>query len=105
MDYDILKDLLDGFLGEPHKYDDSNGQIGYDCPVCSYEIKGLDKGDGKGNLEVSLEKNVYHCWSCGETHGTHGHLGKLIDKFGSKKEKLYITNISYDKRKIRLFKT
>ena len=58
MGYDILKDLLDGFLGEPHKYDNTSGQIAYDCPVCSYEIKGFDKGDGKGNLEVSLEKKI-----------------------------------------------
>jgi DNA primase len=86
-DYEVVKDILDGIFGEAQKYDDSKGQIAYDCPVCSHEIKGLDKGDGKGNLEVSLEKNAYHCWSCGETHDTHGHLGKLIDIYGSKKDK------------------
>ena len=61
-EYDVVKDILDGIFGEPQKYDDSKGQIAYDCPVCSHEIKGLDKGDGKGNLEVSLEKNnLPHC--------------------------------------------
>jgi len=97
MDFDILKDILDGFLGDSHKYDDTNGQIAYDCPVCSYEIKGLSCGDGKGNLEVSLEKNVFHCWSCGDTHDTHGHLGKLIQQFGSKKDKKTYNLIRPDK--------
>jgi DNA primase len=97
MNYEILKDILDGFLGESHRYDGYNGQIAYDCPVCSYEIKGLDRGDGKGNLEVSLEKNVFHCWSCGETHDTHGHLGKLIEQFGSKKDKKTYNLIRPDK--------
>jgi DNA primase len=55
--------------------------------VCSYTIKGLDKLDGKGNLEINYQQHVYKCWACAETHGTHGHLGKLIDKFGSKKDK------------------
>ena len=106
MDYDILKDLLDNFLGDPHKYDDSIGQIAYDCPVCSYEIKGLDRGDGKGNLEVSLEKSVYHCWSCGETHDTHGHIGKLISQFGSKKDNKTYKLIRPDKfeKKEKVFK-
>jgi DNA primase len=55
--------------------------------VCSYTIKGLDKLDGKGNLEINYQQHVYKCWACAETHATHGHLGKLIDKFGSKKDK------------------
>jgi DNA primase len=33
---------------------------------------------------------VYKCWSCGDSEGTHGKLGKLFDKFGNKKlKKLY----------------
>ena len=57
----------------------------------------MPDGDGKGNLEVNLNKAVYHCWSCGGTHNTHGSIGKLITKFGRKEHKkkivtLYIRN-------------
>jgi DNA primase len=34
-----------------------------------------------------LDKSVYHCWSCGDTEGTHGPLGKLFDNYGNKKQK------------------
>ena len=30
---------------------------------------------------------MYKCWACAETHGTQGVLGKLFDKFGTKKQK------------------
>jgi len=107
MSYDLVKDLLDNFLGEPQRYDETIGQVTYDCPVCSYDIKSLSKGDGKGNLEISIEKNVYHCWACGETHDTHGHLGKLIDKYGSKNDKKIYKLIRPDKfeKKEREYKT
>ena len=62
-------------------------QITFDCPVCSYEVKGLDSGDGKGNLEINYCRHLYKCWSCAETHGTQGPLGKLFDRFGNKKSK------------------
>jgi DNA primase len=107
MSYDLVKDLLDNFLGEPQRYDETIGQVTYDCPVCSYDIKSLSKGDGKGNLEISIEKNVYHCWACGETHDTIGHLGKLIDKYGSKNDKKIYKLIRPDKfeKKEREYKT
>jgi DNA primase len=54
--------------------------------VCSAE-KGLDHGDGKGNLEINYSKHVYKCWSCGETLGTQGPLGRLFDKHGTKSQK------------------
>jgi hypothetical protein len=72
------------------------GQISFDCPVCSHDIKGLDKGDGKGNLEVNYSQHVYKCWACSETHGTHGHLGRLIDKYGNKKDKQFYTLVRPD---------
>ncbi len=53
----------------------------------SAEEKGLDGGDGKGNLEINYGKHVYKCWSCGETHGTHGPLGKLFDQYATKSQK------------------
>jgi DNA primase len=83
---EVLVELLIDVLGKPHQHYESKGQISFDCPVCSDE-KGLDRGDGKGNLEINYGKHVYKCWSCGETYGTQGPLGKLFDKFGSKKQK------------------
>lgn len=85
-EFDYLITLLDGILGKHRKHNDGSGQISYDCPVCSYEIKGLERGDGKGNLEVNYFRNVFHCWSCGETHDTHGHLEQLIKTYGSKED-------------------
>lgn len=86
---EILVELLRELLGDERKHYESKGQISFDCPVCSQE-KGLEKGDGKGNLEINYAKHIYKCWSCGETHETHGGLGKLISKFGNKKQrKLY----------------
>ena len=84
---ELIIDLIGNFFGEPKMINEIRGQISVDCPVCSYTIKGLDKLDGKGNLEINYQQHVYKCWACAETHGTHGHLGKLIDKHGSKKDK------------------
>ena len=78
--------MLSDVLGAPHQHYESKGQISFDCPVCAAE-KGLENGDGKGNLEINYSRHVYKCWACGETLGTHGPLGKLFDKFGTKKQK------------------
>ena len=83
---EVLVELLSDVLGEPHQHYESKGQISFDCPVCAAE-EGLEKGDGKGNLEINYSRHVYKCWACGETLGTHGPLGKLFDKFGTKKQK------------------
>lgn len=77
---EILLDILCEILGDPEKVYDSKLQYGYNCPEC-----GL--GERKGNLEVSLEKHVYHCWSCGNINDTHGSLGRLFDKYGTKQQK------------------
>ena len=83
---EVLIELLTDVLGEPHNHYESKAQISFDCPVCAEE-KGLDDGDGKGNLEINYSRHVYKCWACGESHGTHGPLGKLFDKHGTKKQK------------------
>lgn len=83
---DVLVELLTEFLGDYKQHYESKGQISFDCPVCAEE-KGLDSGDGKGNLEINYGKHVYKCWSCGETHGTHGPLGKLFDQYATKGQK------------------
>ncbi len=83
----LLVELLDGVFGKHKLHYPSKGQISYDCPICSYDLKALDKGDGKGNLEINYAQHVFKCWVCGETHNTKGHLGYLIDRFGKKKDK------------------
>ena len=83
---EVLVELLTDVLGEPHQHYESRGQISFDCPVCADE-KGLDHGDGKGNLEINYGKHVFKCWSCAETFGTHGPLGKLFDKYATKEQK------------------
>jgi len=84
---DILLEILRNVLGKERAYYNLKHQITFDCPVCSYDIKGLDTGDGKGNFEVNTEKLIYKCWSCGDSHDTHGPVGKLIDIWGTKKQK------------------
>lgn len=84
-DYKPIMDILTDVFGDYAMHNDYRFQISFDCPVCSHEIKGLDKGDGKGNLEINYKKNVYKCWSCGDTHNTHGSVYKLIKKYGNQK--------------------
>ena len=84
---EIVIELLREVLGQEKAHYDLKCQITFDCPVCSYEVKGLDNGDGKGNLEINYCRHIYKCWSCSETHGTQGPLGKLLDRFGTKQIK------------------
>ena len=86
IDYSAVVDILEDILGDYKMHNDYRGQISFDCPVCSYDIKGLDHGDGKGNLEVNYKHNVFKCWVCAETHETHGSLYKLIKKYGNPKQ-------------------
>ena len=83
---EVLVELLRDVLGNEKQHYESKGQISFDCPVCAAE-KGLDKGDGKGNLEINYSKHVYKCWSCAETLGTQGPLGRLFDKHATKSQK------------------
>jgi DNA primase len=104
---EVLVDLLRDFLGNEKQHYESKGQISFDCPVCSME-KGSDKGDGKGNLEINYFRHVYKCWACGETHGTQGPLGRLFDRFATKKQKKLYNLVKpeeqkeQEKKKIRL---
>lgn len=92
----LVIELLEGLFGDPRKHNEVTGQVSFDCPVCSHDIKGLDVGDGKGNLEINYGQHVYKCWACAETHGTQGHLGRLIDQYGGKKDKEFYTLIRPD---------
>ena len=83
VEYEPVADLLIEVFGEYKTHNDYSGQISFSCPVCSYDIKELDHLDGKGNLEVNYKLGVYKCWSCAETHDTHGVLSFLVRRYGS----------------------
>ncbi len=104
-DYEPIVDILEDILGEYRMHNDYKGQMSFDCPVCSYELKGLDHGDGKGNLEVNYKYNVYKCWSCGETNDTHGSIHKLIKKYGTtkhlKRYELVMPEEAYENTKVK----
>jgi DNA primase len=86
VDYTPIVEIIEDIFGDLRSHNDYKHQISVDCPVCSFEIKGLDEGDGKGNLEINYKYNVYKCWSCSESHETHGSLYKLIKQHGTKKQ-------------------
>lgn len=77
---EAIVELLEEILGDHGLHYSNRGQISFNCPVC-------DEGRNKHNLEINYLNNVYKCWACGDSEGTHGSLGKLFDKFGSKKQK------------------
>lgn len=85
-DYIPIVEILDDILGEQRQHNEHKHQVAYDCPTCSYEIAGLDHGNGHGNFEVNYGLGVYKCWSCGESHNTHGSIYKLIRKYGTPKQ-------------------
>lgn len=85
-EYEPIVEILIDILGEYKYHNVSSGQISFSCPTCSYEIKGLDHLDGKGNLEINYIEDVYKCWSCAESHDTHGTLHYLIRKYGTLKQ-------------------
>lgn len=78
----FIPDILRSFLGDSRKHNQSKGQISFDCPACAEE-KGRPQGDGKGNLEVNYDKGIFRCWSCMYTNNMHGHIPKLIKKYGN----------------------
>ena len=79
-DSEILLEILHEILGDEKLHYESKGQISFNCVEC-------DEGRNKGNLEVNYFDHVWKCWSCSDVNGTHGTLGKLIDKYGNKKQK------------------
>ena len=79
-DAEILLEILHEILGDSKLHYESKGQVSYNCVEC-------DEGRNKGNLEVNYFEHVWKCWSCSDENGTHGTLGKLIDRYGNKKQR------------------
>ena len=77
-----ITSILESFLGDYRKHNEDTGQISFDCPACS-EDKGMLQGDGKGNLEVNYQKDVFKCWVCKDTNDMHGSVSRLIKRYGS----------------------
>ena len=77
---EALVELLEEVLGDHGLHYPNRGQISFNCPVC-------DDERNKHNLEVNYIDNVYKCWSCGDSEGTHGPLGRIFDKYGNRKQK------------------
>jgi DNA primase len=100
---EVLVELLRDVLGDEKQHYESKGQISFDCPVCARE-KGIDNGDGKGNLEINYFRHVYKCWACSETNGTQGPLGKLFDQFGTKKQKKVYNLVKPEEQKVEIKK-
>lgn len=98
--FEDIKELLAEFLGQPQRDSDATW-IQYCCPCCSME-KGVES-DGKYNLEVSIEKNAFHCWVCGDTMGTKGKLGKLIKMYGGPMYYRRFVKIIEDMRQSQLY--
>jgi DNA primase len=73
---EVILELINEVLGEPKRAYESKLQYSYNCVEC-------DEGNNKGNLEVNLEKCLFHCWSC----NISGPLGKLFTQYGTKKQK------------------
>jgi len=86
---EAIVDLLEEILGDHGLHYPNKGQISFNCPIC-------DEGRDKHNLEVNYFSNVYKCWSCGDSDGTHGSLSKLFDKFGTRKQKKLFTILKPD---------
>jgi DNA primase len=86
IEFEPIIEILEDIFGDYKLHSDYKGQISFDCPVCSYDIKQLDHGDGKGNLEINYKRGVYKCWSCAETHDTHGSIFRLVKKYGSPRQ-------------------
>jgi DNA primase len=89
MEEEAIVDLLEEILGDHGLHYPNKGQISFNCPIC-------DEGRHKHNLEVNYFSNVYKCWSCGDSDGTHGSLSKLFDKFGTRKQKKLFTILKPD---------
>jgi len=80
---DKIYNILASFLGEAKNgFDGKNMQLQFACPRC-VENKG-EREANKFNLEVSIRKQLYNCWSCvSEGDKMSGSILKLIKIYGN----------------------
>lgn len=92
MNFNILYDLLVKVFKNviPTKTDKSQTKV--NCPRCA-KLSNTYELDNKFNLEISLEKKLYHCWKC----GIRGNLKNLFQFYGNNEiYNEYIDNFSFD---------
>ena len=68
--------ILSEIFGMARSFDSGDAAVQYNCPHC-------DHGRNKFNLSISLEKQIFHCWSC----HYKGRVSKLLYDFGSYKHR------------------
>lgn len=80
-----LYNILSSFLGEAKNgFDGENMQLQFPCPRC-IERDGINEAR-KYNLEVNLQKQLFHCWKCSSNDDEmHGSIIKLIRMYGNEK--------------------
>jgi DNA primase len=93
-DGEILVELLRDLFDKEKQHYESKGQIAFNCPVC-------DEDRNKGNLEINYYEHVFKCWSCGDVNDMKGHLGKLIDQYGNKKQKKVYSIFKPEETKVK----
>jgi len=72
--YGIFDGDVQGYLESP--------QLKVNCPKCQ-QRDGSRQPDGKYNLEINTEQEVFNCWKCEEPKFS-GHLSQLVRIFGTK---------------------
>ena len=73
--------IIRTIFGDVRGYQHSE-QIQVNCPRCQ-ENDGLDKPDGKFNLEINTAKRMFRCWKCDEPKFS-GSLRRLVRTYGTK---------------------
>jgi hypothetical protein len=58
VDYSAVFDILEDIFGDYKNHNDYRYQVSFDCPVCSHEIKGLDKGETLKSITNTVFINV-----------------------------------------------
>lgn len=81
--YDDLNALFKRIFVEIQN--EGSEQIQVNCPRCQ-ERDWLSEPDGKFNLEINLEKHMFHCWKCDEPKFSGINLEYLIRLFGTKED-------------------
>lgn len=86
--------MLTEILGDPLRSNEDKQQYAFNCPIC-------DEGRNKGNFEVNLHSQIFHCWSCDDSDETKGNLFNFFRRFGNERYvKQYILHRPTHKTKI-----